>query len=80
MTKYKKKQVGHLVNMAFSLVTILFCVFVAKVTALADFEKNSLFIIFLASGLIALMVGNISFSIKKLRYLATIKHKFVTEE
>ena len=67
-------------NMAFSLVTILFCVFVAKVTALADFEKNSLFIIFLASGLIALMVGNISFSIKKLRYLATIKHKFVTEE
>ena len=78
MTKYKRKQVGHAINLIFSIAAILFCIFVTKVMVYADIEDGSgLFFALLASSLIVLMIGNIRFSIIKLRYLASIKHKFL---
>lgn len=80
MTKYKKKQVGHFVNMFFSFGAILFCVFLAKIMMSTEDGSGSAFFVILASGLIVLLIGNITFSIKKLRYLSSIRYKFVSEE
>lgn len=80
MTKYKTKQMGHFINIVFSVAAILFCVFLVAIKFAADLEDDLLLTTLVAGSLFALLVGNILFSIEKLRYLSTIKHKFVAGE
>ena len=77
MNKYKKKQVGHAVNILFSIVGILLCVFLSQVKLANGADIGSAYYILLASGLIVLFIGNFGFSVKKLIELKTIKHKFL---
>jgi len=77
MNKYKKKQVGHTVNMLFSIAGILICVFLSQIKLTNGVDVGSAYYILLASGLIVLLIGNFGFSVKKLIELKAIKHKFL---